>query len=64
MPPDEAMLLVQDALIASDWIGGITEVVHGAASGIDTAAGRVAKDKWPVTAIPANWLNTESLLDR
>lgn len=51
--PDLAEILVRKALAECPW--QITSVLHGAAKGIDTAAGIVCAKSWPVTAYPANW---------
>lgn len=53
--PSIALELIESAIEGSGWRGEISEVIHGGAMGIDTAAGEYAKDKWPVTVVPANW---------
>ena len=52
---DTADMLVMEAIVASGWTDQITEVIHGAASGIDSAAARVCDGQWPITAVPADW---------
>ena len=47
--------MVRDAISLSGWSGKITEIIHGAASGIDSAAGRVCNGIWPVHAVVADW---------
>ena len=47
--------LVRKAISDSGWSGSITEIVHGAASGIDSAAHRVCEGIWPVKPVPADW---------
>jgi hypothetical protein len=53
--PSKAEELVRKAVKESGWEDQITEIIHGCAPGIDSAAGRIYKDKLPITAIPANW---------
>lgn len=55
IPPKESEELVLKAVMESGWESDITEIIHGAAPGIDSAAGRLYKDKWPIVAVPANW---------
>lgn len=55
IPSVKAQCLVSEAIAASGWSGEITEIIHGAASGIDRAAGVIATGIWPVTAMPADW---------
>lgn len=52
---DLAEILVRKAIQESGWEDQITEVVHGAAPGIDSAAHEVCRDKWPVKPVPADW---------
>jgi hypothetical protein len=47
--------MVREAISLSGWSGKITEVIHGAASGIDSAAHRVCEGLWPVKPVPADW---------
>lgn len=50
--PDD---LVRAAIQASGWSADITEIIHGAARGIDSAAHRVCEGLWPVKPVPAQW---------
>lgn len=52
---DKADALVRDAIANSGWDREISEVIHGAAFGIDSAAQRVCNGRWPVTPVPADW---------
>lgn len=52
---DKADTLVRDAIANSGWTSEIVEVIHGAASGIDSAAGRVCEGIWTVKSVPADW---------
>lgn len=52
---ETARRFVSEAISESGWKSQINEVIHGAASGIDTAAGEYCKDRWKVTAVPAEW---------
>lgn len=52
---DTADQLVREAISKSGWSNEISEVIHGAALGIDSAAHRVCKNLWPVKPIPADW---------
>jgi predicted Rossmann fold nucleotide-binding protein DprA/Smf involved in DNA uptake len=47
--------MVREAISGSGWSGTITQVIHGAASGIDSAAHRVCEGLWPVRPVPADW---------
>jgi hypothetical protein len=47
--------MVRAAISDSGWSGDIVEVIHGAASGIDSAAHRVCEGVWPVKPVPADW---------
>jgi hypothetical protein len=47
--------LVEAAISACGWDNEITEVVHGNAVGIDTAADHVCSERWPVIPVPAEW---------
>lgn len=47
--------LVETAISACGWENEITEVIHGNAAGIDTAADHVCSEKWPVIPVPAEW---------
>lgn len=47
--------LVWDAINESGWAGDITEIVHGAAVGIDAAAHAICEPHWPVKPFPADW---------
>ena len=48
--------LVDDAVTASGWSGTIAAVIHGAAPGVDAAAGRWGDASGlPVEAMPADW---------
>ena len=49
------MGLVREAISASGWSGEISEVIHGAARGIDSAAGEALAGVWPITSVPAEW---------
>lgn len=54
----ESFNLVRRAIIDSNWFLEITEIVHGGATGIDTAAGVVAASlttPWPVRVFNADW---------
>lgn len=54
----EAFNLVRQAIISSKWFLEITEVVHGGATGVDTAAGAAAASlttPWPVKVFNADW---------
>lgn len=47
--------LVRSALAESGWSDQITQIIHGGALGIDTAASRVCRDTWPVLTVYAKW---------
>jgi predicted Rossmann fold nucleotide-binding protein DprA/Smf involved in DNA uptake len=47
--------LVREAISKSGWTNQITNIIHGAAPGIDSAAHRVCEGLWPVKPVPANW---------
>lgn len=47
--------LVEAAISACGWEDEITEVVHGDAVGIDTAADHVCSERWSVIPVPAEW---------
>lgn len=47
--------LVRKAIEHSGWSGFIAEIIHGAASGIDSAAHRACEGVWPVKSVPADW---------
>jgi hypothetical protein len=51
----EAQDLVRNAISASGWASQITEIVHGGARGIDSAAHAVVEALWPVKVFPAQW---------
>lgn len=53
IPPKLAEQLVRDAISNCGW--EITEVIHGAARGIDSAAHNVCSHLWPTTPYPAGW---------
>ena len=64
VPSERADCLVRAAIAASGWDSEITEVIHGASAGIyidedtkgiDSAADRVCRERWPVTKVPAKW---------
>ena len=64
VPSERADCLVRAAIEASGWESEITEVYHGASAGvyitettegIDSAADRVCRDRWPTTKVPADW---------
>lgn len=55
IPQQQAWWLVSRAIAASGWKDEITEVIHGAASGVDSAAHEICDGIWPVTAMPADW---------
>ncbi len=52
---DRADELVREAISQGEWASEISEIIHGAASGIDSAAHRVCEGVWPVTPVPADW---------
>lgn len=52
---EKADTLVRDAIANSGWTREIVEVIHGAASGIDSAAHRVCSGVWTVKPVPADW---------
>ena len=52
---DAAKQHVRNAIVESGWTSKITEIVHGGAPGIDTAAHYVATGQWPITVFPAHW---------
>lgn len=52
---EKADTLVREAISLSGWSDQITEIIHGAALGIDSAAHRVCSGLWPVTPVPAEW---------
>ena len=47
--------LVWNAINESGWSGDITEIVHGAAVGIDAASYVVCEEHWPIKQFPADW---------
>lgn len=47
--------LVQEALEKSGWKDSLSEVVHGGAVGIDSAAHAMSKGVWPTKVFPADW---------
>lgn len=54
--PERALRLVEDAIEASGLMDEITEVVHGGAKGIDSAANLWAvMNRLPVKVFVANW---------
>lgn len=55
VPNRLAARLVEDAIDACPWGEEITEILHGGASGVDSAAGYVCRGHWPVTVFPADW---------
>lgn len=55
VPAELAKELVVMAIRASEFGHLITEIIHGGATGIDTAAAIVCKANWPVTAVLADW---------
>ncbi len=52
---EKAKALVEEAIESSGWKSAITEVIHGAATGIDTAAHIYCRRHWPVKSVPAEW---------
>jgi len=52
---EKADELVREAISKSGWAGKITEIIHGAASGVDSAAHRVCEGLWPIKPVPADW---------
>jgi hypothetical protein len=52
---DTADTLVREAIADSGWTNEITQIIHGDASGIDSAAHRVCYGTWPVLPVPADW---------
>jgi hypothetical protein len=52
---DKADDLVRAAISSSGWSGQIETILHGGASGIDSAAHRVCEHLWPVEVYPADW---------
>ncbi len=50
-----ARILVMEAIESCEWKDSITEIVHGCARGIDSAAADVCKDRWPIKGVEANW---------
>lgn len=51
----KAQCLVSEAIAASGWSGEITEIIHGAARGIDSAAHVICDGLWPIRSMPADW---------
>ena len=52
---DTAKRLVREAVAESGWSTQITEIVHGGARGIDSAADEVCSPLWTVKVFPADW---------
>lgn len=55
VPKVKAYNLIKSAISLSNWAGEITEIIHGAAPGIDSAAHDVCSSVWPTTPFPADW---------
>jgi hypothetical protein len=51
----DGMTLVSEAIAASGWAPEISEIVHGAFSGIDLAAAAYCTGMWPVKTFRADW---------
>lgn len=55
VPEQQAKEYILAAMQEIEWLDEICEIVHGAARGVDSAAGELFQGIYPVTEFPAEW---------